>query len=308
LPSSPPIDVYFEREKIHSISADGELLLTILASYAQEESRLASENCKWRIRNKIKNGELVSFHKLYGLDIKGKDIAVNKAQAAVLQMIFLDYINGLGGSLIARKLNKLGIPAYQGGKWHGASVNALIRNEKVAGDALLQKTFIPDHLTKLEKKNRGDLPQVYVENSHTAAVDKDIFNKAKQIREQRAAKFIKSEAQNAIYPFTSKILCGNCGRNYKRKTTKGKHSWHCSTFLERGKAYCQAKQIPENILLAATAEVLGLMEFDEDIFADKISQIRVPTFNTLIYVFHDGRGVTKTWQNRSRRESWTDEM
>jgi DNA invertase Pin-like site-specific DNA recombinase len=302
------VDVYFERENIHSMSSDGELMLTILASFAQEESRSVSENCKWRIRKKFENGELHGLSFMYGYQIKKGKIKIDPKQAEVIRMIFNDYINGMGGSLIAKKLHEMKIPALHGGKWSVKYIIAIIQNEKYTGNALLQKTYIKDHLTKAQVWNRGVLPQYYVEGTHPAIIDMATFEKAKVILESRRKHYNTKDTSKNRYPFSGIIRCTNCGRNYKRKTTKGKVSWQCSTFLEKGKSSCHAKQIPEGTLYAESAEVLGLDAFDAEVFKMHITEIRVPEFNHLVFVFHDGHTVEKVWKDRSRSESWNDAM
>ena len=110
------------------------------------------------------------------------------------------------------------------------------------------------------------------------------------------------------YAFTGKIVCGNCGKNFRRKVTAARVVWICSTFDKHGKKECAAKQIPDETLCAAAAEVLGITEFDADIFEDKIENIIVPKANRLLFVFKDGHTVKQTWKDRSRKESWTPEM
>lgn len=302
------VEVYFERENIHSMSGDGELMLTILASFAQEESRSVSENCKWRIRKRFAEGELVNLRFLYGYCIKDGEIEIDPEQADVIRTIFMDYINGMGGSKIARKLRDMGVPTLNGGTWCSQRIDAIIKNEKYAGNALLQKQFVADHLTKKEVKNKGQLQQYFAEDTHPAIIDPAIFETAREIMEQRRIHFRADHEAQQRYSFTSIIRCGNCGKTFIRKTTRGKHSWVCSTFQKDGKAACPAKQIPEDTLKKATAEALGMDEFDENLFAEKISEIQIPAANQLAFIFTDGHVVSTKWLDRSRAESWTEEM
>ena len=113
-------------------------MLTILASYAQEESRSVSENIKWRVRKRFEKGEMVSFNNMYCYDIKKGRVEINEEEAAVVRMIFEDYIGGMGVSRIAKKLNAMGIPSQSGGAWRSSVLTSLIKNEKLTGNALLQ--------------------------------------------------------------------------------------------------------------------------------------------------------------------------
>ena len=153
------IDIYFEEQNIHSISADGELMLTILASFAQEESLSVSENCKWSIREKFKNGE-PSFFRCYGYKWVDGQLQIVPEEAAVVKRIFEAYLNGKGLPAIRKELNEAGIPSRDGGKWATISLYYMLRNERYIGDLLLQKGYVFDHITKKKVKNNGELPPV----------------------------------------------------------------------------------------------------------------------------------------------------
>jgi DNA invertase Pin-like site-specific DNA recombinase len=292
------IDVYFERENIHSASGEGELMLTVLASFAQEESLSVSENCKWRIRKKFENGEVVNFNRMYGYDVAKGEITINEERAAVIRRIFAEYIGGDGATTIAKRLNAEGIPTLNGGRWNASVIGGMLQNEKLTGNCLLQKTVSTDHLTKRQVKNNGILPKYYAERTHPAIIGMDMFEKAQAVRAERAAVF-KSEGIKKITPFTSKITCGECNKRYKRKIANGRHFWQCSTFLSIGKEFCgTSKQIPEEVL-TAFADELGGME--------GIAEIRVPAPNRLTFVLTDDSEIPREWKDRSRAESWTEE-
>ncbi len=301
------IDIWFEKENIHSMSGDGELMLTVLSSFAQEESRSVSENCKWRIRKRFADGELVNLRFIFGYHIEKGIIEIDPVQAEIIRCIFTDYISGMGCSLIAKKLYVSEAPTLRGGIWNSERVAAIIKNEKYTGNALLQKKYVADHLTKSLVWNKGALPKYYVENTHPPIIDLETFQKAQEImaqnRERNAGK-----KQVELYPFTGKIICGKCGKKYKHKVWRGYVYWNCSTYLQMGKAECHTKQIPEPILISLISEVLKIDSFDNTIFESQITEIRVPEDNLLIFVFRDGHTDQREWQNKSRCESWTDEM
>jgi site-specific DNA recombinase len=300
------VDVLFEKENIHSMSGDGELMLTILASFAQAESLSVSENCKWRIRKQFQDGELANLRFMYGYNIIKGDIEIDPEQAEIVRMIFDDYINGMGCSLIARKLRDMNVATLMGGTWNSERIAAIIKNEKYTGNALLQKKYRVDHLTKALVWNKGVLPKYYAENTHPLIIDAQTFKTAQDIMAENRAKNYGQKA-TSHYPFTGKIHCTCCGKHYKRKTVHGCISWNCSTYLQFGKSFCHTKQIPEDILLSITAEVLGITSFDESTFVKNIKEIQVPEFNKLVFVFFDGRLVKKSWENKSRKDSWSDE-
>jgi site-specific DNA recombinase len=306
------VDVYFEKENIHSLSGDGEVMLTILASYAQEESRSVSENCKWRVRKmfaqgRTNNGVMLGYRLIDGT------FYIVPEEAEIVRMIFFDYLSGMGRNAIVKKLNALELETRRGGRWGESSVAKVLCNEKYTGDMLLQKTFVADHLTKKKCFNHGQLPQYYVSGSHEAIIDKDTFERVQQELKRRAEWYHPSKQTPTRYPFTSVIQCGLCGQHYRRKIANagGKYAkpvWICPTFNTRGKAACSSKQIPEDILQAVSAEALGIPMFDSDIFAERITEIQVPENNRLLFIFRDGRRVEKTWRDKSRRDSWNDAM
>lgn len=307
------VDVFFEKENIHSISKDGEFILTLIASYAQEESRSASENQKWRIRKKFEQGLPTSKIDMYGYKMIDGTLYIVPEEAEVVRMIFADYLSGMGKNAIMKKLNAKGIPTRFGDRWHYSGVLYVLSNEKYTGDMLLQKTFVADHIEKKKQINRGELPMYHVTNSHEAIIDKETFEKVQAEIKRRAAKYQAEVHPKRQYPFTEMIRCGQCGKRYRRKIAAAgskyaKPVWICTTFNTYGKNVCPSQQIPEKILIQKTAEVLGLITFDEAIFAKYIVEIHVPGHNQLVYVFQDGRIDEVLWENPSRRESWTEEM
>ncbi|GHU80658.1 hypothetical protein FACS1894191_6420 [Clostridia bacterium] len=299
------VDVYFEKENIHSTSGDGELMLSILASYAQEESRSVSENQKWRIRKMFREGR-TTVGRMLGYHLTGGKLCVVPEEAEIVRRVFSDYLLGLGVVAIRKKLREQGVFLSRTG------ISGILRNEKYAGNLLLQKTFRVDHISKRNRVNRGELPMYHIENSHEAIIPPVMFTMAqeelrKRSREKRAADV------SGGYPFTGLIRCGKCGAPYRRKHTASgtkyeKIVWICGTFNELGKSVCDAQQIPENILMEKTANILGLPAFDVDILRTQITEIQVPEHNRLVFVFTDDSSAEVQWQNPSRRYSWTEEM
>lgn len=302
------IDVFFEEQNIHTMSGDGELMLTILASYAQEESRSTSENCKWRIRKQFESGELANFRFMYGYRITKGKVEIDPDPAEVVRMIFDDYTNGLGGQKIAQKLNEMDAVRTFGGEWKSSRVTEVISNEKYTGNALLQKKYVVDHLSKKLIKNSGTLPKYYAEDTHPAIIDQDTFNKAQIILRERQAKFQTKQSCQNRYPFSGLIHCEVCGKKYKRKIKRQKAVWYCSTFLEKGKSACPSRQIPESVLYDLSNEVIGLLEFDSELFNKEVLEILVPGPQSVIFELRDGRRIEKNWKHKSRSESWTEDM
>ena len=305
------VDVYFEEQNIHSLSGDGELMLTILASYAQEESRSVSENCKWRVRNGFKEGKTNNVT-LLGYRYINKELLVISQEAEIVQMIFEDYLSGMGNNSIMKKLNAAGKVTRHGKAWTEEGVRRILRNEKFIGDLLLQKTYVSDHLTKRKCFNGGELPKYYVAGSHEAIIDGETFKRVQEEIKRRQP-HLKITPSNALfYPFTGKLVCTICGKHYRRRIANAgskyaQPAWICSTFKQHGKAACSSKQIPEDILFSITAQVLELSSYNHELFQEQIKEIRVANFNQLVYTFQDGHEVEATWQDRSRKSSWSEE-
>lgn len=293
------VDVYFEEQNIHSASADGELMLTILASYAQEESLSASENQKWRVRQNFRNGKIMNVRSLFGYKVKGDTLEIDPETAPVVREIYRRAINGESFGSIARDLNARGITGVYGGRWQTGRIAHLLENEKYCGNALLQKRYRNNHIEKKEKTNKGELTQYYATDTHEAIIDEATLNAAQEILQRyKAQKAMQSPCEESA--FTGKIVCGICGKKYKRITSNGKKSWCCYTYRDFGKAACPSKQIPEEELYRIAIEITD--DFD------KITAVTADENNTLIFHLADGKTAVKQWQPRSRRNSWTPEM
>jgi len=306
------IDVYFEKENIHSLSTDGEFMLTILASYAQEESRSVSENLKWRIRKMFAEGRPNTGNMLGYRLFNGK-LYVVPEEAKIVKTIFSDYLSGMGLNAIMKKLNDAGISTKNDATWGEGTLHKMLRNEKYSGDMLLQKTFNLDHISKKKMINHGELPMYQVINSHEAIIDKETFAQIQCEIERRAAKFSHEPQPHRAYLFTGLISCGLCGKYYRRKQANAgtkyvRPVWICATLNTHGKKHCPSLQIPESILIEKTAEVLETSELDAELLKKNISKIQIPGHNRIEYIFKDGHSVGVMWGNPSRRESWDEAM
>ena len=242
------VAVYFEKENLSSTSGDGELMLTVLSSFAQEESKNASENQKWRYRRQFEQGELaVNATRFLGYDKnKQGELVINPAQAKVVERIFADYLAGKGTFVIAKELNTEGVRTVAGGKWHSGTVLNILKNEKYKGDVKLQKTYSKDHLSKKKCVNRGELNSYYVENNHPPIISKEVWDEAQELIRKRAeakGNIGEPKYQNR-YPLTGMLLCGKCGAPLRRRVWNSKHAcrkivWQCSTYVKYGKKACQ---------------------------------------------------------------------
>ena len=301
------VAVYFEEQNIDSLSGDGELMLTILASFAQEESKSVSDNCKWRIRKDFSEGKPMNLPLLYGYRREKGHIVIDEQEAEIVRFIFRSCLNGMGKGRITEALREQGVPCRLGGEWQTETVGGILKNEKYTGDALLQKTYIENHLTKRKCFNRGELPQYYAESTHPAIIDHEMYEKVQVLIAERREKTNVQKDVTARYPFSGLIVCGCCGAHYHRRTNPTRITWQCVTYLRRGKKHCAAKQIPEETLRSLTREALGVPEITEENIR-ALAEIQIPCPNHILFVFKDGHETERVWQDRSRAESWTDEM
>lgn len=300
------VDVFFEEQNIHTQSSDGELMMTILASYAQEESRSASENQKWRVRRNFEEG-LPWTGILLGYRLNNGIYEIVPEEAILVRRIFADYLSGMGYTAIANSLNEEGIPSRFGKRWSVSVISKMLSNYTYTGNLLLQKTYSENHITKKKCINNVELPKYHVEETHEAIISLATFLAVLEEKEKRAKRFSKNPVSKKHYPFTGLLICDHCGKHYRRKNTHGGSVWICTTFNSEGKAACPSKQIPEEILTEITAQALNIHFFTEGMLRSKVANILVCNENTLVYRFLDGTESTWEWKDRSRSRGWTDE-
>lgn len=215
------IEIYFEKENIWTLDSKGELLITIMSSLAQEESRSISENVTWGHRKRFADGKVsFAYSRFMGLD-KDKEtgkIVVNPEQAEVVRLIFRLFLEGRTPHSIASELTRRGIKT-PGGKdvWNQQTVRRMLSNEKYKGDALLQKEFTVDFLQKKMKKNEGEVPQYYVEGNHEAIIDPAVFD---MVQAELAKRSRGGSRYSGVSIFSNKIKCADCGGWYGSKV------WH----------------------------------------------------------------------------------
>ena len=301
------IDVYFEEGNIHSLGADSELILTLLASFAQEESLSVSENQKWRIRKAFEQGEVMCWRFMLGYRIEHGKVEIDPDGAEIVRDIFHRAIAGETYGSICRRLNAQGKTGALGKPFRSAHIRDILTNEKYTGNALLQKTFVRDHLSKRQVANKGELPQYYATETHPAIIDEATLEAAQAIVRQHAERR-RDCARPQRSEFTTKIRCPICGQAYKRVTSNGTVGWNCSTYQDKGKRYCRGKKIPEAVLKALVADVLELPCYEAPEMEAQIDHIEVPADNHLTFFLKNGHIEERIWKDRSRRESWTPEM
>lgn len=229
------VECYFEKENIWTFDGKGELLISIMSSLAQEESRSISENVTWGHRKRFAEGRVTMCYGSFLGYRKGEDGTpeIVPEEAEIVRYIFRHFIKGQTPYKIAAELTAQGVPTPGGKqKWTTGTIKSILTNEKYKGDALLQKKFTVDFLTKKTKRNEGEVQQYYVENSHPAIITPEEFDLVQAEFEKRA-KCGKQYSNTSIY--ASKILCGDCGEYFGAKV------WHSNSKYRRVIYQCNSK-------------------------------------------------------------------
>ena len=303
------VDVYFEEEGIHSISPEGEMILTMVSTFAQEEARSVSENMKVRIKHDFEEGIIWGSKNCVGYRLIDKKLILVPEEAKLVRSIYQLYLDGYGVVGIAKILNHENVKTLLGGRWCKSTIQNIITNYNYTGDLLLQKTYRLDFLTKKTRRNKGEYNQYLVENDHDSIISKEMFFKVQEERIKRTSKYkLNHQSSNNTYPLTGMIKCDCCGKYYRHKKNQYNELWICQTFDQFGKDYCSAKQVPQKALDDAIEEVLGIKEYDKEKLETKIDYILAKNGNVLIFYFKDGTTKEIRWKNPSRGESWTPEM
>lgn len=256
------IEIIFENENIKTLDGQGEVLITILASLSQNTSMQISSNSKWGIHRRYEQGKYaISTTRFLGYDIdeNGK-LAVNPKQAKVVERLYREFMAGKTVGYIARIFTKEKVKNWEGKvNWHASTLQSMLENEKYKGDAILQKGYTADFLTKRRAKNEGQLQSFYIEDDHEAIIDPDTWNCVQQELERR--KNFMEEHDLKAYgnnteknPFACKIICGDCGKAYTRKGWRQGNGetrlvWQCiERYRVKGVLGCSNRHIDDSTL------------------------------------------------------------
>lgn len=255
------IGILFEKEGINTMDSTGELLFTILSSLAQDESRSISENSQWGIRSLFRQGVMhLNANRFYGYD-KDKEgrLVINPEQAKVVRWIYQSYMDGVNPDVLARKLNENKVPGCSGeARWAASTIMGILQNEKHMGDAILQKTFTADFLTKKMVKNEGQLEQYYIKRDHEPIIDKDFWDVV-QLEIARRRAYLERHGLRTMgrytdtQPFSNKVFCGTCGNIFWRRTLSRLNGqvkvWMCGKrYRQKGVTGCTSATIYERDL------------------------------------------------------------
>jgi len=267
------VAVFFEKENINTLEIDNELLITILGSTAQEESISISKNNKWAIQKRFKNGEWNPSYLPYGYT-KDQDgeIIIDEAEVVIVKRIFNEYLNGKGAYVIARDLTADAVPTRKGAKaWSDGVVSEILINEKYVGDLLMQKTYTTDNLPFIRKKNNGQRQMYFIQDNHEPIISREQTEQVLKIMAQRRKekRVVDKEKYKNRYPFSGRIICGECGGTFKRqKLFSGKsyqtEQWCCTKHI-KNKEYCGLKAIKEDYFKKAFVLLYNKLKTNQEI-------------------------------------------
>lgn len=247
------IGVYFEKENINTLTESSEFLITLFSGFAQAESESLSKNVAWGKAKSAEAGKVTfQYKKMLGYR-KGADgqPEIVPEEAEVIKRIYHRYLDGCTLGQIKRELDEDNVPTAQGVEfWSPAIIHNILTNEKYIGDALLQKTYVTDCISKKVKKNQGERAMYYVENNHPAIISREMFDQVRNEMTRRSSKrkVLQKSGKTELgkysgkYALTELLVCGECGSPYKRVTWarngKKRIVWRCVSRLEFGTQYC----------------------------------------------------------------------
>lgn len=276
----------FEKESIWTFDSKGELLITIMSSLAQEESRSISENVKWGLRKRYADGKvIVPYSCLLGFD-RGPDgnLVVNPEQAKTVRYIYTLFLQGMSFNGIATKLTTEGIRTASGKtRWHNSTIANILSNEKYKGDALLQKYYIPDFLTKKAVVNKGEVPQYYVQGNHEAIIPVEIFD---LVQRERTNRNKSAESGRRDHMFSYRIRCGTCGAFYGPKVWHSndkyrKVVWQCNHKYRSKGSPCGGPMVSEEDIKTFFVKAVNKLIGDREEIIRTFVQVRDEVFSTL---------------------------
>jgi len=280
------VEIYFDTENLSSFDEKTELITSILASIAQEESKNISKNVRWTFQSMMKEGRpIITTSRFLGYT-KGDDgnLKIVPEEAEIVKLIYTLYDQGCGIFEIRRNLRERGYKTITGNDyWHLSTIQSILRNEKYKGDLLLQKTFTIDYLTHKAVKNKGQVPSYYVTNSHEPIIDPEMWDRVQERIKTQSQRMVGANRDlskyNTRYPLSGMLICNECGETYKRRQWISgykvpKIMYQCNKYIEpKLQERCNAKPLSENLLLAACAKVINdLFLRKSDIF-DRLENV-----------------------------------
>ena len=298
------VEVIFEKENLHTMDPKCEVMLTIMSSLAQEESRSISENVRWGIQKSMRDGKVTLAYSHFLGYKKGKDgrPEIVEEEAVIIRQIYDLFLKGKTINEIAATLTKMRVPTPTGrAKWSVSTVKSILSNEKYKGEALLQKTYTVDYLTKEVRKNNGEVMSVRVHNSHDPIIEPEVFDRVQEM----LAEYTKRRAKvRTKHPFAGKLICGDCGEFYGHKVWRlrstGEHYdvWYCNHKYD-GNEVCDSPRLRETEVKEAFGKMLQKCGDPNPVYTDKrwselVESVKVYKGNHLTFTLTSGEIVKIT--------------
>ena len=275
------VSVYFEEQNIDTAQMSGEILIAMFAALAQRESEAISERMRWSYRVRMQSGKFIPSSTAYGYRLNENQTEIVPEEAEIIRKIFADYLAGKGIQSIADDLNRLNIPLRSTSKtqhWRCSTIEYILSNERYVGDSLWQKTYQTQTLPRESKKNRGEKIQYFLEQTHPAIIDRDIFQKAQRLRTSRAI----SKTSNAD-PVRQRLVCGVCGSPYRMISNRGVESYECQA-KNRGTAKCGTPRLSKTqIHKAFLGLYYRLKHYGVSILTQLISDLHAARTGSLLW-------------------------
>jgi DNA invertase Pin-like site-specific DNA recombinase len=309
------ISVRFERENLDSLSPDGELMLSIIASYAQEESLSISENVKWVIRKRFSQGRFLAYN-IYGYRWVADHFEIIEKEAEAIRFMYRAFADGMMLTEISDALANRGIFNRKGKPFGKSSILRILDQEKYRGFSILQRTYVDDHITHQKKMNKGEFPRFEVQGTHPVIIDEMLHQEVEVERERRrqagAVRWRRATC------FTGKIVCGYCGstftytpNNWSGELTQFQQGhYQCSHKRKHGAKSCPSKSLPVYTLRQVCCTLLGpfvgASEGDqfEEVWIDDLVDHIVAFCDTLEFHLKTNEVLTTPWKNTAKRDAW----
>ena len=298
------VEVRFEKENLHTFDPKCEMMLTIMSSLAQEESRFISENVRWGKQKSMRDGKVsLAYSRFLGYK-KGADgrPEIVEEEAAIIRKIYDLFLSGKTINEIAAILTNMGVLTPAGrAKWSVSTVRSILSNEKYKGEALLQKTFTVDYLTKEVRKNNGEVPSVRVRNSHEPIIEPEVFDRVQEILAESTKRRAKVRTK---HPFAGRLICGDCGSFYGHKvwrlrsTGERYNVWYCNHKYDGDKA-CESPRLRDEEVKEAFEKMLQKYGDSNPVYTDErwnklVESVKVCRGGHLIFTLTEDRGVKVT--------------
>lgn len=309
------ISIRFERENIDSLTGDGELMLSILASYAQEESLSISENVKWGIRKRFSQGRFLAFN-IYGYQWVEDHFEIIDEEAETIRLMYHSFADGMTLTEISATLAERGVFNRKGLPFGKTSILRILDQEKYRGFSILQRTYVDDHITHQKKMNKGELPRFEVQGTHPVIIDEELHEKVEAERERRrqagAVRWRRATC------FTGKIVCGYCGstftytpNNWSGELTQFQQGhYQCSHKRKHGSKTCPSKSLPvytlRQVCCSLLSPLVGACIGDpfEEVWIDGQVKHIVAFADTLEFHLKTNEVLITPWKNTAKRDAW----